>query len=287
MTRRFGIHASTAGGVDQAAHEAVKLGANCFQIFSSSPRMWRASPIDPAKARTLRQMCEKHDLAPMAIHCNYLINLAATDENVLRQSISAFRGELERAVQLGAEYVVLHPGSRKGHTDPQAALDLAAASVGVAAQGLKLGSTRLLFENTAGAGQSIGSTFEDLAALSQLVARTAAHLPVGFCIDTCHCLAAGYDVATAEGLRDTVRQLDHLLGLDNVPVIHTNDSKGGLGSHLDRHANIGDGQIGESGFARILNHEHLRTKAFILETPSEDGAAERDLATLHRLGLAL
>lgn len=283
MKRRFGLHASTAGGVDLAAHEVVKYGANCFQIFSSSPRMWRAVPVDPLRARKLAQLREKHDLYPMAIHCNYLINLAANDENVLRQSLMAFRGELERAVLLGADYVVLHPGSRKGHVDPQAALDLAAASVGVAAQGLRLGNTRLLFENTAGAGQSIGSTFEDLAALRQSVSRTAPHLPVGFCIDTCHCLAAGYDVAKAEGLNDTVRHLDHLLGLENIPVIHTNDSKGALGSHLDRHANIGEGEIGEAGFARILNHVHLRGKAFILETPSEDGAVERDLATLHRL----
>jgi deoxyribonuclease IV len=104
---------------------------------------------------------------------------------------------------------------------------------------------------------------------------------VGFCIDTCHCLAAGYDVVNE--LDVVVRQLDHLLGLDNIPVIHTNDSKGALGSHLDRHANIGEGQIGEAGFARILNHVDLRVKAFILETPSEDGAAARDLATLRRL----
>ena len=245
--------------------------------------MWRTTPLDPVKVRTLAQLREKHDLAPMVIHCNYLINLAATDENVLRQSIMAFREELERAVTLGADYLVLHPGSRKGHDDPDAALQLAAASVSAASGGLKLGGLRLLFENTAGAGQSIGSKFEDLAALRQLVARAAPNLPVGFCIDTCHCLAAGYDVGSTDGLRDTVRQLDSTLGLDNIPVIHTNDSKGGLGSHLDRHANIGDGQIGEAGFARILNHEHLRDKAFILETPSEDGGAARDLATLKRL----
>jgi deoxyribonuclease-4 len=245
--------------------------------------MWRASPVDPAKARLLRQLREKHDLAPMAIHCNYLINLAATDEAVLRQSVISFRGELERAAALGAEYLVLHPGSRKGHADPDSALRFAAASVSAASQGLRLEGVKLLFENTAGAGQSIGSTFEDLAALRDLVARVAPGMPVGFCIDTCHCLAAGYDVASEGGLRDTVAQLDRLLGLENIPVIHANDSKGALGSHLDRHANIGEGQIGEAGFARILTHEHLRSKAFILETPSEDLGHERDLASLRRL----
>lgn len=245
--------------------------------------MWRASPLDPVKVRALRLLREKHDLSPMVIHCNYLINLAATDEAVLRQSVIAFRGELERALTLGADYVVLHPGSRKGHTDPEAALQLAAASVSAASQGLQLAGLRLLFENTAGAGQSIGSSFEDLAALSQMVALVAPNVEVGFCIDTCHCLAAGYDVASADGLLDTVRQLDRLLGLANIPVIHTNDSKGALGSHLDRHANIGGGAIGEAAFARILTHPDLRAKAFILETPVEDGGFERDLATLRRL----
>lgn len=283
--RLFGLHTSTAGGLDNAAREAVEFGANCFQIFSSSPRMWRASSLDPTRIAAFRALREKHDLGPVAIHCNYLINLAATDENVLRQSMISFRGELERALAIGAEYLVLHPGSKKGHASAEDALMLAAASIAAASKGLAFPAQgfMLLLENTAGAGQSIGSTFEELASLADLARRAGARMRIGYCIDTCHCLAAGYDVASEDGLQETVRAIDRVLGLDHVPMFHANDSKGALGSHLDRHANIGDGQIGLDGFRRILNHPDLAEKAFILETPAEDGGAERDMATLRRL----
>jgi len=270
--------------VDNAALEAIELGANCFQIFSSSPRTWRAIAPDPARIQVFRALRAKHDLAPVAIHTNYLINLAASDEAVLRQSMMSFRGELERALAIGAEYLVLHPGSRKGHPNAEAALTLVAASVAAAANGLTFPANgfRLLFENTAGAGQALGTTFEELALLASMVRRVSA-VPVGFCIDTCHCYAAGYDVSTTKGLSDAVQQMEQLLGLENIPMFHANDSKGELGSHLDRHANIGEGRIGESGFRGILRHPALLDKAFILETPSEDGASKRDLAALHRL----
>jgi deoxyribonuclease-4 len=285
--RLFGLHTSTAGGLDNAAREALEFGANCFQIFSSSPRTWRASPLDPTRIEAFHALRQKHDLGPVAIHCNYLINLAATDENVLRQSMMSFRGELERALAIGAEYLVLHPGSKKGHASPGDAVLLAAASIAAASKGLAFPAAgqgfRLLLENTAGAGQSIGSAFEELASLSELAQRAGAQMQIGYCIDTCHCLAAGYDVASEAGLDETVRSLDRALGLDNVPMFHANDSKGALGSHLDRHANIGDGHIGLDGFRRILNHPHLADKAFILETPADDGGAERDLATLRKL----
>ena len=279
---RFGLHTSTAGGIDNAALEAMELSANCFQIFSSSPRTWKASALDPARIRSLQALREKHNLSPLVIHCNYLINLAATDEAVLRQSIVSFRGELQRAAEIGAEYLVLHPGSKKGST-AEDSLRLAAAAVAAASQGLRLpAGFKLLFENTAGAGQAIGSTFEELAALAGLVRRVT-ELPLGFCIDTCHCYAAGYDVSSKEGLAGTLQEMDSLLGLDNIAVMHANDSKGALGSHLDRHANIGAGQIGEEGFRRMVNHPALARKPFILETPMEDEGGKRDLAALRRL----
>ena len=247
--------------------------------------MWRASSLDPARIEAFRALRQKYELGPVAIHCNYLINLAATDESVLRQSMISFRGELERALAIGAEYLVLHPGSKKGHGSSEDAVLLAAASIAAASKGLAFPrhGFHLLLENTAGAGQSIGSTFEELASLADLAQRAGAQMRIGYCIDTCHCLAAGYDVASEAGLADTVRALDRVLGLDNVPMFHANDSKGALGSHLDRHANIGDGHIGLDGFRRILNHPQLVAKAFILETPSDDGGAERDMATLRRL----
>jgi deoxyribonuclease-4 len=283
VKRRLGLHASTAGGLDKAGLHAVEVGANCIQIFSSSPRMWRASPVDPTRVNALWALREKHDIEPVAIHCNYLINLAATNEEVLSQSILSFRGEMERAIAIGAEFLVLHPGSKKGHASTNDALALAAASVASASRGLNFHSPfRLLFENTAGAGQSIGSSFEELAQLSALVHQKSG-VPTGYCIDTCHCLVAGYDIATKEGLAGTVSQMATWLGLDNIGMFHANDSKGLFGSHLDRHANIGEGKIGEAAFKRILNHPDLKSKPFILETPMDDDGGRRDLDTLKRL----
>ena len=283
MTNRIGLHTSTAGALENSAVEAVRVGADCFQIFSSSPRMWRALVPDPARVLALRELRAKHDLHPLVIHTNYLINLATCDEALLRQSIEAFRGELERAAIIGADYLVLHPGNGKTHTTVDAALDNVAAAVAVAARGLETKGVTLLFENTAGGKNQLGSQFSELATLRERSHRLT-KLPIGFCIDTCHSLAAGYDVATVEGVRSWLTEMEELLGIDNVPVFHANDSKGALGSHIDRHANIGHGQIGEAGFKAILQSKSLSGKAFILETPfEEDGADIRDVEALRRL----
>ena len=247
--------------------------------------MWRAHSPDPARVAKLRELRAKHDLRPLVIHTNYLINLASSTEALLRQSIEAFRGELERAAIIGAEYLVLHPGNFKGHATVEAALDTVAAAVAVAARGLEESGVKLLFESTAGARNSLGSKFSELASLRDRVQRLS-KLPVGFCVDTCHSLAAGYDLASASGVAAWLREISELLGLDHVPVFHANDSKGGLGSHVDRHANIGFGQIGEAGFRAILQSPDLRGKAFILETPfEEDGADVRDINALKRLSV--
>ncbi|BDC52541.1 putative endonuclease 4 [Bryobacterales bacterium F-183] len=283
LAPRLGLHTSTAGGLDNAAHEALAVGADCLQIFSSSPRTWKANPVDAVRAKTFRLLRDKHGLAPLAIHCNYLINLASTDATVLENSVRSLRGEIERAIAIEADYLVLHPGSKKNHPDAETAIQFAAAAIHTAARGLRFGKLKILFENTAGAGQSIGSSFEELALLTNLIAQLGP-LPSGYCIDTCHCYAAGYDVSTQVGLSETVRQLDSILGLENIPMFHANDSKGGLGSHMDRHANIGFGQIGSEGFRRILTHPQLAPgKAFILETPMDDGWAQRDLDALRAL----
>ena len=245
--------------------------------------MWRASAPDPGRVVKLRELRAKHDLYPLVIHTNYLINLASSDEALLRQSIEAFRGELDRAAVIGAEYLVLHPGYGKGHSTVDSALDTVAAAVAVAARGLESRGVTLLFENTAGAKNQLGSKFGELAALRERAGRLT-KLPIGFCVDTCHSLAAGYDVATPAGVHAWLTEMADLLGIDNVPVFHANDSKGALGSHIDRHANIGHGRIGESGFKAILQSPLLQNKAFILETPfEEDGADIRDVEALRRL----
>jgi len=273
---RIGIHTSIAGALEKSAHKAAELGANTFQIFSSSPRQWKASvPTVPA-INLLQRAREKHDLAPLVIHDNYLINLASAHESIRALSIEAFRGELTRAIAIGAEYLVAHPGNYKGQTIEQGILHFI-EGVAAAASGLKFNKLKLLVENTVGAGAQLGGRLEELHVMREYGSKMT-DLPIGFCLDTCHLLASGYPIETA------FDEADHILGLDHVPVIHANDSKAQLGSHIDRHQNIGEGYIGLDGFRRILAHPRLRSKAFILETPvDKDGDDRRNLDTLKSL----
>lgn len=279
---RIGHHTSIAGSLENSALSAVAIGANTFQIFSSSPRQWKASIPSPPAIRLLKNAREKYDLHPLVIHDNYLINLAAANDSIRAKSVEAFRGEIERALAIGAEYLVAHPGNHKGLPVEQGILrfleGVAEAARGIATKGLTL-----LIENTVGAGAQIGGRLEELHVMREYGSKMT-DLRLGYCLDTCHLLASGYDVASGEGLQKAVAEADRFLGLDNVPVIHANDSKGQLGSHIDRHANIGEGYIGLEGFRRILAHPKLRNKAFILETPVErDGDDWRDVETLKNL----
>jgi deoxyribonuclease-4 len=244
--------------------------------------MWRASTPTPEQIRLLRRARERLDLHPLVIHVNYLVNLASLDPLIRQRSIAAFRGEFERAAAIGAEYLVLHPGSYKGQT---AEGGIAAFVMGLheaTADAPACGPTVLL-ENTVGCGAQIGGRFEELRAIrDQLAALT--DLPVGYCLDTCHLLASGYNIVTVAGLRAAVGEADSILGIGNVKVIHANDSKSPVGSRLDRHANIGEGHIGSAAFRRILAHPKLRDKPFILETPvDQDGDDRRNLENLKKL----
>jgi deoxyribonuclease-4 len=279
---RLGLHTSIAKSLESAAINAAEAGANTFQIFSASPRMWRASAPASSAVKLLKRARERYDLTPLVIHDNYLINLASCSESLRLQSTAAFRGEMERALTIGAEYLVAHPGNCKGHSVEQG-IYAVVKSLAEAAAGLDTTNLTVLLENTAGSGAALGSRFEELGAMRQF-AQDLSDLKIGFCIDTCHCLAAGYDVSSAAGLKQTVAEMERILGIDNVRVIHANDSKTGLGSHVDRHEHIGRGYIGEDGFRRILNHAKLRNKAFILETPvDEEGDELRNLGMLKKL----
>lgn len=279
---RIGIHTSIAGSVDLAAHRAAELGANTFQIFSASPRMWKLRSPVAGEAVRMRKARAQFDLSPLVVHDSYLINLAAADEALRRKSVAAFRAELERAAALGADYLVAHPGSYRGQTLEEG-IGRVAKSLVESARDLELEVLMLLLENTAGSGASIGSRFEELSAIRELAAGKTG-LEIGYCLDTAHCLAAGYDIATAGGLRETVRAAGNILGMDNVRVMHANDSKAPLGSRVDRHEHIGRGYIGEEGFRRILRHPKLRRKPFILETPVDrEGDDRRNLEKLKEL----
>jgi deoxyribonuclease IV len=244
--------------------------------------MWRALPPTAADIKPFRKARERFDLRPLVVHANYLINLASLDPVIREKSIAAFRGELERADMIGAEYLVVHPGHCK---DCSRERGMAAFVLGLAeaSRGLRLKKTMLLLENTVGQGSQLGSRFDELRALRDLGQRNS-ELRIGYCLDTCHLLASGFDIAGSEGLEATVAEVDAVLGLANVKVIHTNDSKKPLGSRVDRHANIGEGHIGLEGFRRILAHPRLHKKPFILETPvDQKGDDLRNMETLKNL----
>jgi deoxyribonuclease IV len=284
---RIGIHTSTAGSLERAATKAVELGANTFQIFSASPRTWRAKRPDPEQVRLLRRAREKDDLTPLIVHDNYLINLASPPSDIREKSITAFTGELERALLIGAEYLVTHPGNYKGLTTEQGILNVAEALAlawRAVDPALKIHPRlTILLENTAGAGAQLGGKLEELATIRDLVTPYL-DIPVCFCLDTCHCYVSGFDISQECGLAPFVAHVSEILGLKNVPVMHANDAKMKLGSHVDRHANIGEGYIGREGFRRILNHPKLRDKAFILETPvDKPGDDLRNLQALKSL----
>lgn len=267
---RIGIHTSTAGALDRAALKAIELGANTFQIFSASPRMWRTKAPDLECVKRLKDLREKHDLTPMAVHDSYLINLAAPPSTVREKSIEAFRGEIERAIIIGADYLVAHPGNYKGLSVEQGMLNVAEALAlawhGVDVQLRYRRRLTILLENTAGAGAQLGGGFTELDTIRHL-ASPYVDIPIAYCLDTCHCYVSGFDISSEAGLEKLLCSAEEQLGLENVPLMHANDAKTGLNSHVDRHAHIGAGYIGFEGFRRILNHRKLRGKAFILETP--------------------
>jgi len=281
-SRRIGIHTSIAGGVENAAERAYRLGCNTFQIFSTSPRQWQPYSLGRGQCETMNRLRQKYDLKPLVIHSNYLINLAGTNAPFLKKSIAAFRGELERGLALCADYLVLHPGSFRG-ASREKGLARVAESIAQASHGLDLANNGLtvLIENTAGAEFSLGSTFEQVA---ELLERLRSAVPIGACIDTCHTHVAGYDIVTAEGRDLTLKHLDRTAGLKNVRVWHCNDAKAERGSGLDRHEHIGQGKLGVEVFRALLNDRRLKHGAFIAETPiDEPGDDLRNVEALKQL----
>ncbi len=277
--RRIGIHTSTAGGVANAAERAYRLGCNAFQIFSSSPRQWTPYELSRPQQNEMIRLRAKYDLRPLVIHANYLVNLAGGNSEFRVKSIAAFRGEVERALALQAEFLVLHPGSFRGGSREEG-LQRVALGIEQAADGLDLeaGGLRILIENTAGSEFSLGGNFEQVAELLYLL---RSFVPCGACIDTCHTHVAGYDIVSEEGYNETLDQLDRTIGLKNVYVWHCNDAKATCGSKLDRHQSIGKGTIGLKPFRRLLNDKRLASAAFIAETPVDKPLD--DLANLNAL----
>jgi deoxyribonuclease-4 len=297
---RIGIHTSIAHSFAGSLESASKLGCNALQIFSASPRMWprvgsRIAEIEAAEFRARRA---ELGLGPVVIHANYLINLATSDPVMRVRSIQAFHDEIVRGITLGADYLVVHPGSccgkapGRGKTIAQGICDVAQA-IRQAARGVRLCQKfgdfrdcrlRLLLENTSGMGAAIGSRFEELKAIIDGVPE----LPLGICLDTAHAFHAGYEIHTEAGLAQTIATLDRTVGLGRVAVLHVNDSKTPFASRVDRHEYIGRGHFGKGkagleAFRRILNHPSLSAgaatgrpgRAFLLETPIDAPGDDR------------
>lgn len=277
---RIGIHTSISGSYLNALESAKKLGANAVQIFSASPRMWQASAVRVPEpdAKAFRARREALGLGPLVIHANYLVNLAATQPMLRTRSIQAFHEELVRGLALGADFVVVHPGAR-GEVPMESAIRTIIDNVRQAARRVPLGNMRILIENTAGMGTCVGSRLEEVGA----IVHGLGELRVGACLDTAHLLASGYDIRSEAGLEQTIEAIDRTIGLENVPVIHANDSKIPLGGRVDRHAHIGKGKIGAEAFTRLLRHPRLGSaapeglvgRAFLLETPIDDPGDDR------------
>ncbi len=281
-SRRVGIHTSSAGGVQNAAERAYRLGCNTFQMFSSSPRQWAPYELALPQCAEMNRLRAQYDLKPVVIHTNYLVNMASANDLFLQKSMQAFRGEVERALALCADYLVLHPGSFRG-ADREQGLLRTAAAIAASTQGLDLakGGLSILIENTAGAEFSLGGRFEQVA---EVLDRLDGIVPAAACIDTCHTHVAGYDIVSEDGLYQTLQHLDATIGLNRVKVWHCNDAKAARGSKLDRHQHIGKGTIGKETFRRLLNDLRLAHAAFIAETPVDaPGDDRRNVEALKKL----
>lgn len=261
---RIGLHLPIAGGLQHALLKAQALSCETVQIFSRNPRGWMARPLTDEDVLRFRAVRLETNISPVVIHCNYLVNLAAANPEILEKSRASFREEIERGIQLGADYLVVHPGSARGSCEADG-IRTCAESLKIACAGLDFGALRILLENTAGQGECIGHRFEHLGEIS----RACTDLNLGVCFDTAHAFTAGYDVREVDGLEATIESLAGSVGTENVLAVHFNDSKAEYNSRVDRHWHIGQGHIGGEALRRIARHPQLSHAAFLLETPQD------------------
>lgn len=280
--RLLGAHCSIAGGVENAPLVGGLIGATAIQLFTGSNQQWHASAIKKAQAEAFGRNMDENGIRVAVAHACYLINLAAPDPAIWRKSIDAMKGEIERAEILGIPWVIVHPGSHKGNGLEWGMKRIAEALDSVLDATTAL-STGVALETTSGQGASIGSRFDELAAI---IAHIDDKRRVKVCFDTCHSFAAGYELRTKEGYAKTWREFEAAIGIQNLVAMHLNDSQGKQGSRVDRHAHIGKGRIGLAGFRLIMNDRRLASIPMILETPKGESAVDsdkRNLTVLKRL----
>ncbi len=276
---RLGAHMSIAGGVSQALGRAASVGSNAVQVFTKNNRQWQGPPVDLEDVGRWREHFPLHQIEHAVSHASYLINLASPRDDLWEKSVEAHQDELQRACAYDIDYVVLHPGAHTGAGPDAGIARIAAALNRIHAATPECSGTRTLLEVMAGQGSTLGSSFGELR---QIIDQVEDRSRVGICLDSCHAFAAGYDLRSEEGYLAMLEELDRELGLDALGCWHLNDSKGALGSHLDRHTHIGEGAIGLDGFAQILNDIRWAGTSMLLETPKEEDLQE-DVRNLRQL----
>jgi deoxyribonuclease-4 len=269
-TLLLGAHMSIGGGLDKAVGRGVGVGCTALQVFTKNASQWRAKPLTDEEIGRFKEAVAASpiDAGAVVAHDSYLINLGSPDPDKWAQSVAAFTDELRRCNQLGIPYLVTHPGAHMGTGEDAG---LARVAEGLARALAEAGpETMVLLETTAGQGTYLGHRFAHLARLIELTPDDR----IGVCFDTCHAFVAGYEINTPEGYAATWDEFARELGYDRLKVLHLNDAKKGLGSHVDRHEHIGQGQIGRAGFHLLMNDERLRGRPLLLETPKGDDCAE-------------
>ena len=261
---KLGLHLSIGGSIDRAVDRAVEKGCNVMQMFSRNPRGWRSRRLDLGEIKNFRAKVRESGIWPVFIHTPYLLNLASPKEDVYRKSVKVLKDELRRADELNVPYVVTHLGSHLGHGKRKGVVRIVDA-INDSFSAVENDGV-LLLENTAGTRNSMGSSFEDI---EYITSRIEDRTRVGVCFDTCHAFAAGYDLVSRGAVEHTLRRFDEIIGLGELKLVHLNDSKGSLGSRIDRHEHVGMGRIGEGGFRNILKSK-LGQLPLILETPVDE-----------------
>ncbi len=262
---RFGFHISIAGGFSRIIERAKARGCETIQFFSRNPRGWKYSPLNKKEVEAFRSSVQSSDLFPIFLHMPYLPNIASFKSKFYKRSIHSIATDLQRAEQLGAQYLIIHIGHRMESSEDQA---IDAVSQGIAQAFEKVKNAVILFlENTAGQGTEIGYTF---AQIRKIIEGVRDHERMGVCLDTAHTFEAGYDLSNQDGIERTLEKFDQTIGLKRLHLLHLNDSKTPLGSRKDRHWHIGEGYIGLEGFRNLVNHPLLRHLPGIMETPRKD-----------------
>ena len=277
---RLGAHVSAAGGVSEAFARALEVTAECMQIFTRNQNRWTSKPIDEAQAERFRKLRVETAIGPNMAHASYLVNLATVDPELESKSVEAFLDEMLRCDLLGIEYLVFHPGSHKGEGEEKGIRLVAQRLDRIIEEAGDAGRVTILLENTAGQGTNLGWEFSQLR---DVIARSAHPDRLGVCIDTCHTLAAGYDIRTREAYEETIGKLVDAVTLDKVLAFHFNDSKKEFASRRDRHEQISEGFVGLEPFGFFVNDPRFEGRPCSLETPEGQARYKQELEMLRSL----